>query len=92
MSKKLKAAIAGLAFVAGCEVGIALQLVRMIRDYTIKEAASKEDTAGESANKEEAASSDTDDSDAANSDTVEDTAEEPAEGAEATEEPEICTV
>ena len=46
MSKKLKAAIAGLAFVAGCEVGIALQLVRMIRDYTIKEAASKEDTAG----------------------------------------------
>lgn len=32
MSKKLKAAIAGLAFVAGCEVGIALQLVRMIRD------------------------------------------------------------
>ena len=67
---------------AGCEVGIALQLVRMIRDYTIKEAASKEDTVGESTNKEEAA----------NSDTVEDTAEEPAEGAEATTEPEICTV
>ena len=82
MSKKLKAAIAGLAFVAGCEVGIALQLVRMIRDYTIKEAASKEDTVGESTNKEEAA----------NSITVEDTAEEPAEGAEATTEPEICTV
>lgn len=87
MSKKLKAAIAGLAFVAGCEVGIALQLVRMIRDYTIKEAASKEDTAGESANKEEAASSDT-----GNSDTVEDTAEVPAEGAEAETEPEVCTV
>ena len=39
MSKKLKAAVAGLAFVAGCEVGIALQLVKMIRDYTIKEKA-----------------------------------------------------
>jgi hypothetical protein len=87
MSKKLKAAIAGLAFVAGCEVGIALQLVRMIRDYTIKEAASKEDTAGESANKEEAASSDTD-----NSDTVEDTAGVPAEGSEAETESEVCTV
>lgn len=39
MSKKLKAAVAGLAFVAGCEVGIALQLMKMIRDYTIKEKA-----------------------------------------------------
>ena len=92
MSKKLKAAIAGLAFVAGCEVGIALQLVRMIRDYTIKEAASKEDTAGESANKEEAASSDTGNSDTDNSDTVEDTAGVPAEGAEADTGPEVCTV
>jgi hypothetical protein len=90
MSKKLKAAIAGLAFVAGCEVGIALQLVRMIRDYTIREAASKEDTAGESANKEEAASSDTGNSDTDNLDTVEDTAWVPAEGAET--EPKVCTV
>lgn len=39
MSKKLKAAVAGLAFVAGCEVGIALQLMKMVRDYTIKEKA-----------------------------------------------------
>lgn len=30
MSKKFKAALAGLAFVAGCEVGIALQLAKMI--------------------------------------------------------------
>lgn len=39
MNKRLKAAIAGLAFVAGCEVGIALQLMKMIRDYAIKEKA-----------------------------------------------------
>ncbi len=87
MSKKLKAAIAGLAFVAGCEVGIALQLVRMIRDYTIKEAASKEDTVEESTNKEETANLDT-----GNSDTEEGTTEVPAEGAEADTEPEVCTV
>ena len=37
MNKKLKAALAGLAFVAGCEIGIAIQLAKMIRDYTIKE-------------------------------------------------------
>lgn len=37
MNKRLKAAIAGLAFVAGCEVGIALQLAKMIRDYALKE-------------------------------------------------------
>ena len=42
MDKKIKAAIAGLAFVAGCEIGIALQLVKMIHDYTVKEAAGKE--------------------------------------------------
>ena len=39
MDKRVKAAIAGLAFVAGCEVGIALQLMKMIRDYAIKEKA-----------------------------------------------------
>lgn len=42
MSKKVKAAVAGLAFVAGCEVGIALALMKMIRDYTIKENAINE--------------------------------------------------
>ena len=42
MDKRIKAAMAGLAFVAGCEIGIALQLVKMIHNYTIKEAASKE--------------------------------------------------
>ena len=35
MNRKLKAALAGLAFVAGCEIGIALQLVKMIHNYTI---------------------------------------------------------
>lgn len=42
MNKKLKAALAGLAFVAGCEIGIAIQLAKMIRDYTIKENALNE--------------------------------------------------
>ena len=42
MSKKFKAALAGLAFVAGCEVGIALQLMKMIREYTVKEKALNE--------------------------------------------------
>ena len=42
MDKRIKAAIAGLAFVAGCEIGIALQLVKMIHNYTIKEAAGNE--------------------------------------------------
>lgn len=42
MSKKFKAAMAGLAFVAGCEIGIALQLMKMIRDYTVKEKAANE--------------------------------------------------
>ena len=42
MSKKFKAAVAGLAFVAGCEVGIALQLMKMIREYTVKEKALNE--------------------------------------------------
>lgn len=39
MSKKLKAAMVGLAFVAGCEIGIAIQLMKMIHKYTIKESA-----------------------------------------------------
>ena len=30
MSKKMKAALAGLAFVAGCEIGIAIELMKMI--------------------------------------------------------------
>ena len=42
MDKRIKAAIAGLAFVAGGEIGIALQLVKMIHNYTIKEAAGNE--------------------------------------------------
>ena len=60
MSKKFKAALAGLAFVAGCEVGIALQLVKMIRDYSLKEKAlnepleaSEEEIAAEQAINEE---------------------------------------
>lgn len=60
MNKRLKAAIAGLAFVAGCEVGIALQLMKMIRDYTLKEKAlsepleaSEEEIAAEQAINEE---------------------------------------
>ena len=55
MSKKFKAALAGLAFVAGCEVGIA-----MIREYTVKEKAlnepleaSEEEIAAEQAINEE---------------------------------------
>ncbi len=42
MSKKVKAAVAGLAFVAGCEIGIAIALMKMIRDYTIKDNAINE--------------------------------------------------
>ena len=60
MSKKFKAALAGLAFVAGCEVGIALQLMKMIREYTVKEKAlnepleaSEEEIAAEQAINEE---------------------------------------
>ena len=60
MNKRLKAAIAGLAFVAGCEVGIALQLAKMIRDYALKEKAlseplevSEEEIAAEQAINEE---------------------------------------
>ena len=60
MNKRLKAAIAGLAFVAGCEVGIALQLMKMIREYTVKEKAlnepleaSEEEIAAEQAINEE---------------------------------------
>ena len=61
MSKRFKAALAGLAFVAGCEVGIALQLAKMIRDYTVREKAlsepleaSEEDiAAGQTINSEE---------------------------------------
>jgi hypothetical protein len=43
MNKKMKAALAGLAFVAGCEIGIAIQLVKMIHKFTIKEEASNVD-------------------------------------------------
>lgn len=60
MSKKFKAALAELAFVAGCEVGIALQLMKMIREYTVKEKAlnepleaSEEEIAAEQAINEE---------------------------------------
>ena len=42
MSKRFKAAMAGLAFVAGCEVGIALRLMKMIREYALKEKALSE--------------------------------------------------
>lgn len=42
MNKKMKAALAGLAFVAGCEIGIALQLMKMIHKYAVKEGAMNE--------------------------------------------------
>lgn len=43
MTKKMKTALAGLAFVAGCEIGIAIQLMKMIHNYTIKENAMNEE-------------------------------------------------
>ena len=42
MNKKMKAALAGLAFVAGCEIGIAIQLVKMVHKFTIRENAINE--------------------------------------------------
>ena len=39
MKKSTKAALAGLAFVAGCEIGIAIQLMKMIHNFTIRESA-----------------------------------------------------
>lgn len=52
MDKRLKAAVAGLAFLAGCEIGIALQLIKMIHNYTIKEAAGKESVEGANSREE----------------------------------------
>lgn len=42
MSKKMKAALAGLAFVAGCEIGIAIQLMKMVHKFTVREKAIEE--------------------------------------------------
>ena len=39
MNKKMKAALAGLAFLAGCEIGIAIQLAKMIHKFTVRESA-----------------------------------------------------
>ena len=39
MNKKTKAALAGLAFLAGCEIGIAVQLLKMIHKFTVRESA-----------------------------------------------------
>ena len=39
MNKKTKAALAGLAFFAGCEIGIAIQLMKMIHKFTVRESA-----------------------------------------------------
>ena len=39
MKKSTKAALAGLAFLAGCEIGIAIQLMKMIHRFTIRESA-----------------------------------------------------
>jgi len=39
MKKKTKAALAGLAFLAGCEIGIAVQLMKMIHKFTVRESA-----------------------------------------------------
>ena len=44
MSKKWKAALAGLAFVAGCEIGIGIRVLKMVRKYTIKDLAAREET------------------------------------------------
>ena len=38
----MKAALAGLAFVAGCEIGIAIELMKMIHKFTIREKAIEE--------------------------------------------------
>lgn len=37
MKKSTKAALAGLAFLAGCEIGIAIQLMKMVHNFTIRE-------------------------------------------------------
>ena len=42
MSKKWKAAMYGIAFVAGCEIGIAIQLMKMIHKFNVKESALNE--------------------------------------------------
>ena len=39
MNKKTRAALAGLAFFAGCEIGIAIQLAKMIHTFTVRESA-----------------------------------------------------
>ena len=44
MNKKTKAALAALTFVAGCEIGIAIQLMKMIHKYMIREEAINEET------------------------------------------------
>ena len=44
MSKKWKAALAGLAFVAGCEIGIGIQIIKLVKKYTIRELAAGEET------------------------------------------------
>ena len=52
MNKKMKAALAGLAFVAGCEIGIALQILKIVKKYAVREAALKESIPEESVEKE----------------------------------------
>ena len=42
MSKKWKAAMYGVAFVAGCEIGIAIQLMKMIHKFNVRESALNE--------------------------------------------------
>ena len=49
MNKKTKAALAGLAFFAGCEIGIAIQLMKMIHKFTIRESAMAESVPDEAA-------------------------------------------
>ena len=44
MSKKWKAALAGLAFVAGCEIGIGIQILKLVKKYTIRDLAAGEET------------------------------------------------
>ena len=42
MNKKTKAAFAALTFVAGCEIGIAIQLMKMVHKFTVRESAIEE--------------------------------------------------
>ena len=56
MNKKTRAALAGLAFFAGCEIGIAIQLMKMIHKFTVRESAMAESVPEDAAETAEAPS------------------------------------